>query len=317
MTTITKYTFSDVEKIKNDNSDIELPQDIIDFINSLSEKVGAPTYSKTPVFSKGNKPRNKKRPKNMEITNEDWSAIRSFQTTELARNKEGVEKDIEDLRMLLNKITTNNFVEVNEEISNNLDKIISSSPAKDDLLKIGTSVFEIASSNKFYSSVYAELYEKFIKKDPVFEDIFQKNFTDFVEIFTSIRYVDPDEDYTEFCKVNKENEKRRALSLFFVNLMKCHIASQESIISIIKSLQKMMKDNIKTVDCKHIVEEITEVLFVIISSGSVILDEHDEWDEIYEFIKEISEIKGKSEVYPSISNKIIFKHMDMIDALHD
>ena len=227
MTTITKYTFTDVEKIKNDNSDIELPQDIIDFINSLSEKVGAPTYSKTPVFSKGNKPRNKKRPKNMEITNEDWSAIRSFQTTELARNKEGVEKDIEDLRMLLNKITTNNFVEVNEEISNNLDKIISSSPAKDDLLKIGTSVFEIASSNKFYSSVYAELYEKFIKKDPIFEDIFQKNFTDFVEIFTSIRYVDPDEDYTEFCKVNKENEKRRALSLFFVNLMKCHIASQE------------------------------------------------------------------------------------------
>ena len=78
-----------------------------------------------------------------------------------------------------------------------------------------------------------------------------------------------------------------------------------------------MKDNIKTPDCKHIVEEITEVLFVIISSGSVILDEHDEWDEIYEFIKEISEIKGKSEVYPSISNKIIFKHMDMIDALHD
>ena len=208
-------------------------------------------------------------------------------------------------------------MEVNEEISNNLDKVIASSPAKEDLLKIGTSVFEIASSNKFYSSVYAELYEKFIKKDPVFEDIFQKNFTDFVEIFTTIRYVDPDEDYTEFCKVNKENEKRRALSLFFVNLMKCHIASQESIISIIKSLQKMMKDNIKSPDCKHIVEEITEVLFVIISSGSEILDEHDEWDEIYEFIKEISEIKGKSDVYPSISNKIIFKHMDMIDALHD
>ena len=283
MTTITKYTFSDVERIKNDNSDIELPQDIIDFINSLSEKVGAPTYSKTPVFSKGNKPRNKKRPKNMEITNEDWSAIRNFQTTELARNKDGVEKDIEDLRMLLNKITTDNFVEVNEEISNNLDKIIASSPGKDDLLKIGTSVFEIASSNKFYSSVYAELYEKFIKKDTVFEDIFQKNFTDFVEIFTTIRYVDPDEDYTEFCKVNKENEKRRALSLFFVNLMKCNIASQESIISIIKSLQKMLKDNIKTPDCKHIVEEITEVLFVIISSGSEILDEHDEWDEIYEY----------------------------------
>ena len=59
-----------------------------------------------------------------------------------------------------------------------------------------------------------------------------------------------------------------------------------------------MKDNIKTKDCKHIVEEITEVLFVIISSGSEILDEHDEWDEIYEFIKEISEIKGKE--VPSI-----------------
>ena len=58
--------------IHNDN--------IIQIINSISEKVGAPSYIKTPIFNK--KKQDDRKKKNIEINDDDWVAIRNFQATE-------------------------------------------------------------------------------------------------------------------------------------------------------------------------------------------------------------------------------------------
>ena len=53
-----KYNLNDFEHIKNHNDIPELNITSIKLINSISKKVGAPSYRKTPVFRKKNKIQN-------------------------------------------------------------------------------------------------------------------------------------------------------------------------------------------------------------------------------------------------------------------
>jgi len=86
-----------------------LNQDVIDKINTLASLVGAATYQKTPVF-KHQRSRNSRQPHQRQvISGADWSEIRNFKTTELIKKEEGVEKDIDELRGLLNKLSSNNY----------------------------------------------------------------------------------------------------------------------------------------------------------------------------------------------------------------
>ena len=40
-----------------------------------------------------------------------------------------------------------------------------------------------------------------------------------MSLFETIEYCDPKKNYDKFCDINKANEKRKAMSLFIVNLM--------------------------------------------------------------------------------------------------
>ena len=71
-----QYTLDFFTSIENSNQITELTDEIIQKINKLSKRVGAPSYQKTPVF-KRNSYRNKPIKKN-NITEEDWKIIRNF-----------------------------------------------------------------------------------------------------------------------------------------------------------------------------------------------------------------------------------------------
>ena len=128
---ITKqYSISDYEDITNAGFTCILSQKTLDIISKLSEQVGAPTYIKTPIFLKkegrssigmgsmigggggggggvGSGGFKKTKTKSSEITDEDWDVIRAFQTTQ-KHVSEGIEKNMENSRGYLNKITVMN-----------------------------------------------------------------------------------------------------------------------------------------------------------------------------------------------------------------
>ena len=61
MTTLEKYTVREFYEIKEKiNVDDYISQETVEYISSLTEKVGAPSYSKTPIFNNKNKPRKEK-----------------------------------------------------------------------------------------------------------------------------------------------------------------------------------------------------------------------------------------------------------------
>lgn len=336
---ITKqYTISDYEDITNAGFVCNLSQETLDIISKLSEQVGAPTYIKTPIFLKkegrsimgsggigsssigiggGASSFKKSKNKPSEITDEDWDIIRSFQTTQ-KHVSEGIEKNVDNIRGYLNKITDANEEAMIKDIKSEISQLIEHDTSQENMMKIGYSIFNIASSNSFYSALYARLFKSLMNDYDIFKNIFEDNFKEFINLFDSIEFVDPKKNYDKFCEYTKTNDKRRAMSLFVVNLMINDIITKEEIIEIIKQLQSLILNYVRKTERSNEVEELTENLYIIITKSMKYLGKDDtleSWEKIVENLKFISMLKPKMKEYPSITNKTIFKHMDIIEEV--
>ena len=200
---ITKqYNITDYEKITNAGFICNLSQETLDIISKLSEQVGAPTYIKTPIFLKkesrsigdvgggGAGGFKKMKNKPSEITDDDWEAIRAFQTTQ-KHVSEGIEKNVETIRGYLNKITDANEEVMTKDIKTEISQLIEHDTSNENMTKIGHSIFNIASSNSFYSGLYARLFKTLMNEYDIFKKIFEDNFKEFMNLFDSIEFVDP------------------------------------------------------------------------------------------------------------------------------
>jgi molybdopterin converting factor small subunit len=179
------------------------------------------------------------------------------------------------------------------------------------------SIFSIASSNSFYSELYAKLFKILMEEYEVFKKIFEDNYKVFMNLFDNIEYADPKKNYDKFCEYTKTNDNRRAMSLFIVNLMKNGVIEKEEILEIIKNLQKLIMKYITKPDKTNEVEELNENLYIIITNSSreIKFGIDDGTENIIKCIEFISILKPKMKEYPSITNKTIFKHMDIITEI--
>ena len=314
------YSSSDIQEIINDGFDYELPQETLDVIENLSKKVGAPSYIKTPNFQKKfyNRNNNYKKHKNRNsmINDADWESIRNFKATEI-KKKEGKDAYIDQIKRNLNKITDDSYVGIRDEILLIIEQVTNLDESEDILLSIGKTIFTIASQNKFYSNLYARLYSEVRDKIQVMGDIFQKSFDEFLKTFQVIEYVDSEEDYDKFCLVNRDNDNRKAMSLFIVYLTNYNMISTDSVVSLTKQLKAMFQENMEKPDCSKIVEEICENLCIIITKCeelNINFQDRSEWDLIIDYIQEVS--KKDADDYPSLTNKIIFKCLDLIEEIN-
>jgi hypothetical protein len=312
MACVIVYTRNDYDRIKKEGFTYALPQETLDTIKKISANVGAPEYIKTPHFEKRHY--NKPRLNIKEITDAEWDSIRNFKTTVIEKKK-GVELSIDKIRKHLNKMTAKTYDTLQTQICEEIDLIIATETDQETLMpelnKIGDSIFDIASGNRFYSGMYAALYNELMTKYEFMKTILMAKLNTDIHIFNDFDYCSPDKDYDKFCINNKNNEKRRALGLFYVNLMLQRIIPPAKIIAMIRELQTNMTDYIKLDNKVNIVEELSELLFGLITTGAVELKtQKAEWTEIMANVTTISKMKIKTA--PSISNKTIFKHMDIV-----
>jgi len=320
------YNLNDFRDVTFGGFDIKLPEETISIITELAQQVGSPTYIKTPIFEKKEMPTmkesfersgsdanfRKKRRGNqgMEMVNdEDWETIRTFQATKMVQ-KEGLDAKFDTIRSCLNKISDKTYEEQCVKIIEVMDQLES---GENDMLRIGNAVFEIASNNRFYSKLYADLYTRLIHKYEIMNTVFENNLSSFLEVFTKIEYVNAEENYDLFCKINLDNEKRKALSTFFVNLSVTKIITDDKIIEFAANLLKQVLTFIDQENKKNEVHEIVENIAILynkeIFSNSKILMPTGE--TIVKTIERLAKSNAKS--FVSFSNKSIFKFMDMVD----
>ena len=331
MTTALKYNLQEINSIISNGLVWQLPEDTLQIINYLCSEVGSvPVASniyerkeQSNTFSNdGIRNRKKRGNKSMEVTNEDWESLRTFQTTKIEQ-KVGISAEIDQLRLLLNKLTDKTYLDIREKIINKLNLLVESEEFNlEDSEKISTTIYDISSTNKFYSKIFADLYAELVTKFSWLRPNFDDKYKYLVEIYNNIVYVDPDIDYDKFCDINKMNEKRRAITTFYFNLSKNGFIEKEFIVTLVKILLQMILDYIEMPNKKNEVDELTENIAILFNKEYIeeFLDlpnideekfELDNNESIIETVEGLAKMKAKD--YPSFSNKAIFKFMDMIE----
>ena len=277
-----------------------------------------------------------------QIPNNEWDTILSFQKTEM-KKKEGIELSIDNIRSALNKLTDKTYTTMLANILKEIATLFTAS--KEDtseehntvaiMDRVASSIFNTASSNAFYSEIYARLFHDLIEmeKEPgyeeysVFRGIFEKNLASFMSLFETIEHCDPKKNYDKFCDINKSNEKRKAMSLFIVNLMKIGVVDKLQVLGLMRQIQELMHVNMRQEGKTNEVDELAENLFIMVKHSHTVFNPSETATaggacdaEIVEMFKsrveqitEVSKMKIKSK--PSITNKTIFKHLDMLDEL--
>ena len=306
------YTLKQFHQLNQLTELKDFNDDVLKKINDLAALVGAPSYKKTPIFKHRTK-------KNKKLSEEEWTAIRNFKQTELQKNENEFEKEIDNLRSLLNKLTKKQYDEVKNEIIKLIDKLVENyeenTECDNNLKSIGKMIFEIGSMNKFWSELYALLYKDVIEKYPIMKSIMVQNFNEFIDVFKNIESCDANENYDKFCILNKLNEKRKGLSNFFIILADKNVLGEDKMVDLIQQLIKNMDKFIEEENKINEVDEICENLFILISRGTSILSKHSYWEEIIDVIDRYTLLKSKD--FNSLSNKTIFKFMDLQEILED
>ena len=253
--------------------------------------------------------------KNNLINLNNLNNLNNFKTTEFIK-KEGIDVHLYQIRKLFNMLTDKNY---NKHINTIIDQIdfVVKNNTENEIIIYCNFCYHNLSSNLLYSNISAQLYKTMIEKYSKFEEILNHNIND--EIIKlkikKIVYVDPNNDYDKFCDNNKLNETLRAEFCFFTNLMKQNIISYAVIGNIIIKIYEIVYNYIEEKNKKNELDEISEILYILITNSFAVIKKNDLtlYNTICSNIEKI--ICMKKENNSEISNKCLFKHMDIQDLI--
>ena len=322
----TIYDLDYIKNVKEYGFQFTLPEKTLGLINRISRMVGAPSYIKTPIFHRNrhsnpnyknkdfkrrNNNRKKKNPKPMD--DDEWDSIRSFEETKMQKIREGIENDIALITKHMNKLTDDTFDMCYEEVCDVLDRLVEVANA-DDILVVCKNIFEISSSNGFYSKVFAKLLANTINKYEQMKKVFTENTKDFLKYFQEYEYANSEEDYDKFCDVNLRNEKRRAYAKCVANMVNEGIISVDIIIKNISIMIHNFKLTIDEENKNFVSEQIIGIICIMVNESYDTIKEHEDFDSfVKEDVVEISKMKRKE--YKSLPSKCIFRAMELVDKM--
>lgn len=224
------------------------------------------------------------------------NTIKWGQSRKSSVSKQSFDHKLNMLKMNINKLTDKNYNTMSKEIIAIANDVCEHGIDRE-INYFSSTIFDIASTNRFYSDVFAALLCELSVHDKIRETI-HDNVERFLLLFQTIETGNPEENYELFCSINKTNEKRKAISAFYTNLAKRDMISNEKIVECIQLLVDQIKLLIGQSTEQHKVHELIENI--------VILVDYYPHEETMEYLREI--VRTKS--YPGLSKKSLFKLMD-------
>jgi hypothetical protein len=250
-----------------------------------------------------------------ESVDAEWELMRSFKPTKI-ESKTGIDKRLNDIRIALNKISAANYEKQRDAIFGLVNGYFESEEEKTtaNTKRISKTIFEIASTNKFYSEMYAKLYKELVDAHSVFYELLEELIAGFIAMDTIPVYVDPDTDYDGFCAYSKACEIRKSTTTFIVNCFKLGIITDSSVMDILSEFVKFVKDKRTDSSFTKNVEEVVENIYIIATMCIAELTKNAKWCE-YALPTIRQFVADKSSDFPGMSNRAVFKLMDVVDKL--
>ena len=297
---VLKYDLTFFDDVKKTSSYV-ITDDTIKLIQDLGNKL--------TILNKANNFFEKKH-SNKKLSTDNWNNVKNFKPTTFVK-KEGLDKNINIIRINLNKITNKNYDILSVRILDEIDIIHEKNVEHFNTIK--KLFIDTVCNVNIYSEIYVMLYRSIIEKyDNTLFNI-NDDYTVLKDELLNIKVIDSKMNYDDFCKNNKNNERKRNLSLFYINLMKQELFPKEDIINLILDNQTYNFNMINDINNSDIVDEICENLFILIKNAFDYIKDDDKYSLIYNNIVSITKLK-KSE-NNSLTTKSKFKHMDLIDLL--
>jgi hypothetical protein len=292
------YSLLSIDQINNNGFTLELPQDTVDMVNKISDIVGATNYVKTPVFHKKAKRKG--------------NIIEEPSVPRPVVEKTKVEELKATIQISLNKMTEKTYATFETQILEAVSEL--KTELNDDekfMTDVTLWVFDLATANRFSSKEYVNILIKLQENYTEIKSVLDNTISKFLTCFDNIQSINPDEDYEKFCLLKAEGEKRKALSLFLVNLFKSDLFELTDLEEILVKLIDELYINYKKDDCKATCEDIADNMHVLIEP---VVSELKDGNSHILIINKITNVKdlGKSE-NPSFSNKTKFRLMDILD----
>lgn len=243
----------------------------------------------------------------------DWETMRSFKATKI-ESKTGIEKTVNDVRVALNKISVANYEKQKNAVLGFVSGYFNGPDANindNDTSRISKAIFDIASTNKFYSEIYAKLYNELISVAPVFRNLLDEFVDGFTNMSCAPIYVDPDVDYDGFCVYSKACDIRKSTSTFLVNCLKIGLIFPEQISAILFEFVSYVEMNIQDESFVKLAEEVIENVFIIATSCQSELKSTAKWNDYV--LPTVSRFATqKNEGLKGLSSRAAFKCMDLI-----
>lgn len=323
------YDINFIYELSKTMTSYKLNSDVENYLNSILLDIKNPVYNIVPNFSSNTFHKN---PKNKNMRNyknskknfhkdesnkyidekiiQDKEVITNYKINRIKdiNNKSDHVMVVTNIRKILNKITESNFEKLKNEFlcyyksifddKKNLDKI--------DINKINIYIFDsLVYNNIIFNNLYSDLLFNLININSDFSDILNNYLEIFYNIYKLIKIHNSNHTYHELTEINKHNDKYKCLCRFYIYCFKIDLIPLEIITDATINLQDELIDNIKLENKKEYNELLTQFLFLITSNIKLTNE------KLISNFKYISNLKNNS--FLSISNKIIFKHKDIVE----
>lgn len=301
-----KYSIEVINDFIFNGFDYTLPEIVNNIIYRLSEKVGSPDYIKTPIFKK-----RKDFGQVHDDSGNDWTSIRNFNKTVVVEEERSEnEVVISEMKKQLNKLTNDNYDVIRDKIF----EILYNHDVNDKCMgEINETIFAISSGNAFFANVYARFMKDMIVKYESMRKVFEGHLSNVMSRFDGFRCGNPDVDYDEFCRINKENEERRALVGLFVQLCIIDMVSVDNIVDIFYKLYYIIDSERTIKTSMNKIDEVVTTVFCLMTSSMSFIKSHAKYHDMVEKINAVANINKKTN--PGLSSKSIFKMLDLVDVM--
>ena len=304
------------------NFDYTLPDDIIGTIRTLDNNfIPIDNHRNVKKYERrGNRKNHNGQNSPHGSNNGDWESLRKFTSTQINVEKEGFDGILTSIRNLLNKTSNKNHEAHQSKIVQHVKDIIEEGEELDERLKkVAGLILETSSVNKMYSLLYVYIYKELLGLHNIFHDSLQDSIEKYCNEIMSLKYVDSDDNYEEFCIYNKQNDKRKGVVVFLTNLVGTETLNVDILVDILQKLQCRIFELSKVEGKSNEVNELIENMHVIINSKLTCLFETNIWkEEILPNIKKlIKDKKENSDGNISLSSRSSFRCMDILDFLNE
>jgi hypothetical protein len=241
--------------------------------------------------------------------------------------KQGVEKGIQDIRIAFNKLTSKNYIKQRDEVLSKMRGLRDDDGcSEDEWRRVAQILFDIASTNKFFSALYAQIFLELMAEFPVLSQILDGFLDTFVSNIQAIVVVNPEVDYDAYCAYVKKQDSRKAMAGFIGHLAvgiwvgaKSEDADTKvgeelcdkwtgKISDILQEILSRVDSKTDDADAVPEVEELAEILFIIMG---ILVGGTDSarWKSVKEQFVRLGGMKVKE--HRGLSSRAVFKFMDI------